>query len=77
MTDIFKRQYASKYKSRFRTQKRTLEMFNKCLTYLRINKFIRERVVKLQGNYNSMITYQLFNKSKELLKKDNSIDIFI
>ena len=77
ITDIFKKQYAYKHNRKYETKKKTLEFYDKCLTYLRINKFIKERIIKLKGAYGSMRVYKLYKKATQILDNNISIDIKI
>ena len=72
---VFKQIYLRQYKGLFGTQKRSLDMVRKALVHLRINKYIRERVIQLPGTNRSVVTYQLYNKSKTLRDPTSSIQL--
>ena len=74
---VFKQIYLRQYKGLFGTQKRSLDMVRKALVHLRINKYIRERVIQLPGTNRSVVTYQLYNKSKTLRDPTSSIQLEI
>ena len=77
ITQIFKKQHAYTYRRKYGTPTTTMKLFEKCLTYLRINKFIKERIIKLKGSYGSMRVYQLYKRAKQILDNNISIDIEI
>uniref|UniRef100_A0A6C0B3X0 ATP-dependent DNA helicase n=1 Tax=viral metagenome TaxID=1070528 RepID=A0A6C0B3X0_9ZZZZ len=66
-----------RHTNKYKTQQITTKRFEKCLTYLRLNKFIKERIIKLKGSYGSMCVYKLYEKAKQILKNNISIDIEI
>ena len=75
IVNTFKKQ--SRLIQKYNTPKNNMKRFEKCLTYLRLNKFIKERIIKLKGGYGSMCVYKLYEKAKQILDNNISIDIKI
>ena len=73
----FKENFIYKHTSGYRTKKNILELFEKTLIHLRRQKFIKERVIKLASGNCYMFMYFLYNKSKQILEDNISIDINI
>ena len=77
LSNNFKNMFSHKYKLQFRTKKKIMRIFEKCLVYLRVNKFIKEKIIKVSGSYAYLQIYQLFNKSKQILENNISIDLIL
>ena len=71
----FKNKWVNTYIIKYKTKKYVLELFEKTFIYLRRNKFIQERVIKLQSVHSYMSVYFLYSKSKQILDNNISIDI--
>lgn len=74
---VFKQTYLWKYVSLFKTQKNVLDILQRVLIHLRINKYIRERVVNVLPTNRSFVIYQLYNKSKTLREPEISLELIV
>ena len=71
IVNTFKNKACYKHKRQFKTKKYTMEIFEKCLVFLRVNNYIREKIIKMEGSCGHLQMYQLFKKSRQILDNNN------
>ena len=69
--NTFKNKVCYKHQRRFKTKKNTMDIFKKCLVFLRVNNYIKEKIIKMEGSFGHLQMYQLFKKSRQILDGDN------